>query len=286
MADLFEFPKLEGERREMAMFRTPAPRRSGKDAVETARRFGLAAEPEDLGVYLLFRDETATLELFAASDSLRYSRWPGQQEEGKDGVRPPEPDAAAELARRVLDEHGLGDESARRASVTPLEVSRIERDGREPAGKPETRTVAVHVNYAFELDGLPVLGPGAKIQVTLGHEGELLECLRFWRRPEQLDAMPVIEPAEAVKRLRRDPAYASLKPDGAKVVFHEATLAYLALPPRELQGYLLPVYAYRGTVSTRELERWEHTRYVVAVDVPPRELKRLRVVHRRAQEVL
>ena len=151
-----------------------------------------------------------------------------------------------------------------------------------PDARPVTRPVAVQVNFRFELDGLPVFGPGAKVQVTLGPDASLLECYRFWRRPCEERHVAILPPEQAIERLRRDPAYAELPDDRARVVFDEVRLGYLALPPRELQGYLFPVYAFRGTVSTPELERYDHTRYVVAVDIQPEQIKRLRVAHRAA----
>jgi hypothetical protein len=280
------FSDVSDDRESMTMLRTPPPSYDREKAIATARRFGLGAEPDDRGAYLLFRDESATLELFAASDSLRFSRWPSRTDEGLDGPGPLDSEAAAERAADLLEEHGLADRSARMTSVTALEVARADRDEHKRGHDPELRAVAAQVNYAFELDGLPVVGAGAKIQVTLGGEGELWECLRFWRQADPVETLPLIGAAEAFERLQRDPAYAALDGDAASVTFDEVRLGYLALPPREIQGYLLPVYICRGTASTRELPRWDHTRYVVAVDLPPSEAKRLRVAHRRARAVL
>lgn len=281
----FSFPEFADERREMMMFRTPPTSNNPEQAIATARRFGFGPEPDDRGAYLLFGDEFGTLEIFAASDSLRFSRGPAQTGEGLDGADPPEPERAAELAASLLDEYEIADRSARVASVTALEAARANRDD-ERGEDPELRVVARQVNYAFELDGLPVMGAGAKIQVTLGGEGELWECLRFWRQADPVETMPLIGADTAFERLRRDPAYAALDEGDAKVAFEEVRLGYLALPPREFQGYLLPVYACRGTVSTPELERWDHTRYVIAVDLPPSDAKDLRVAHRPARRIL
>jgi hypothetical protein len=282
----FTFPEFVDDRDSMTMFRTPPPSHGREEAIGMARRFGLDGDADDRGAYLLFSDESATLELFAASDSLRFSRWPSRSDEGLDGADPPDPETAAELAGRLLEEYGLGDRSARMASVTGLEVARADRGEHEGGRDPELRTVAAQVNYAFDLDDLPVMGAGAKIQLTLGGEGELWECLRFWRQANPVERMSPIGAREAFERLQRDPAYAALEGDAASVAFEEVRLGYLALPPREVQGYLLPVYACRGTVSTPELPSWAHTRYVIAVDLPPSDAKHLRVAHRPSGGIL
>jgi hypothetical protein len=283
MADLFEFPAVEIDRREMVMFQTPAPRhRTVEDAAERARSFGVEGEPEDHGTAVVVRDRAAAFELFTPSDSLRFTRWPGLDGEPNGKLSIGDPEAAIERARDVIDQHGLGGGDAQVSSIAHVQLARTDGPGREP----ETQPVAVQVNLGFELDGLPVLGPGAKVQVTLGADSSLLECFRFWREPRETRTLAIIGLEEATRRLRDDPAYRELPNGRSRVVFDDVRLGYLGLPPRELQGYLFPVYAFRGTVSTPELERYDHTRYVIAVDIPPEQIKRLRVAHRVARAVI
>jgi hypothetical protein len=279
----FEFPTVQIDRREMVMFQTPAPRRRTLEEVaERARAFGVEGQPEDHGTTLVVRDRAAAFELFAPSDSLRFTRWTGLDREPEGDLAVGDPETAIERARDVIEKYGLAGDGAQPSSVTHVKLSRM--DG--PDARPETRAVAVQVNFRFELDGLPVLGPGAKAQVTFGPDESLLECYHFWRRPREARQLAVLEPEEAIERLRRDPAYAQLPDRRARVVFDDVRLGYLGLPPRELQGYLFPVYAFRGTVSTPELERYDHTRYVVAVDIQPEQIKRLRVAQRAAGPVI
>jgi hypothetical protein len=44
------------------------------------------------------------------------------------------------------------------------------------------------------------------------------------------------------------------------------------------------VRQYHG--RAKDLDRYDHTRYVVAVDIPPTEVKRLRAAHHAARPVL
>jgi hypothetical protein len=282
MAATFDFPKMSIDRDRMQMFRTPAPAHPGPEgAADAARRFGVDGEPEDCGTTMVVRDAAAAVEVFVPSDSLRFTRWPGLGSEVVGSPALPDDDMAVAAATELLGRLGLHDDDPRLRSVTRMELARAERGD----GDGEALPVAVQVNFGFELDGLPVLGPGAKLQATLTSERDLLECYRFWRRPEEAGPRPIIDLNEAIARLRADAAYASL-PDDASVSFHDIKLGYLALPPREAQGYLIPGYAFRGTVVTEALERYDHTRYVIAVDVPPDEVKRLRVAHHAARPVL
>lgn len=251
------------------------------EAVEAARRFDVEGQAEDLGTTLVVRDDAAAVEIFVPSDSLRYTRWPGRRAESDGRAWMPDDDAAVQSAIEILRRLGLYDDDPQLLSVSHLELARA--DG--PDGDPDVVTVAVQVNFGFEFGGLRVFGPGAKAQATLTPEHDLLECYRFWRRPREAAILEIIGLPEAIARVRADPAYAPLA-DDARVTFHEIRLGYLALPPRELQRYLLPVYAFRGTVSTQALERYDHTRYVIAVDISPSEVKRLRVAHHGARPVL
>jgi len=144
----------------------------------------------------------------------------------------------------------------------------------------ETSPVALHVNYRFSLDGLPVLGPGAKIQVTYGDRGKVVEFYKFWRLPKAERELDLLPPEAALELLRRDPAFADLREGEARVVFHRARLAHYALPPRESQGCLIPVYAFDGTVSTAQLERYDFVRYVVGVRFTAEDAKQVGAVFR------
>jgi hypothetical protein len=168
----------------------------------------------------------------------------------------------------------LHDERARVKSVTYTEFGRIIEGQKEP----ETFRIAQHVNFEFFLDELPIMGSGAKMRVTFGSGGDIIEVYKFWREPVEDRVMDIIMPEVAARLLRQDPSFVQL-PDGeARVVFHRAWLGYFALPAPERQGYLVPVYAFEGMVSTPALERDDFVKYVVAVHVSPEEIKEARAV--------
>jgi len=55
----------------------------------------------------------------------------------------------------------------------------------------------------------------------------------------------------------------------------DIALGYYALPPREIQACLIPVYQFKGFVSTEHLEKYEFTKHVIAVNVTADHLKRI-----------
>jgi hypothetical protein len=282
MADLFQFPAIQRDRERIALFRTPLPRSREKEAPKLAKQFGIAGKPRDAGARLVVTDRTGTLEIFRASDSLRWSAMHKlkSEDDGADGL--PNDEEARGLAKKYLRDRKLLLANAHERGVTHAELSTLRR-GRSV---PDTKRVAVHVNYGYELDGLPVFGAGAKTRVTFGGRGKALECYHFWRAAKREDERTLLSADAILDVFRRDQAYADLNAEEARVVVHGARFGYLALPPREYQGMLIPVCAVEGTVSTRHLPRYDFRRYVVAVEFAAGETKELGVVFSRLPRVI
>jgi hypothetical protein len=117
----------------------------------------------------IFNDAKGSLELLRASDSLRWSGMHKLKAEDDGATAIPDDESAAKAYA-----------STRAPQVTRAELSVI-----DAGKKPETKLVAVHVNYRYELNGLSLFGPGAKTCVTLGGKSEVLECYQFWRAAKQ-----------------------------------------------------------------------------------------------------
>jgi hypothetical protein len=275
MAGAIEIPKLEGERREMTMFRTPFPAPAARRVTRLARAFSLEGTPRDEGYQVSIERRGTLLEVFAASDSLRWTRAERAQAEPPRRVPLPAEDEARRLATTFLRRRRLHHERATLASVTFTEFARLTPREREPVTYP----IALHVNFAFELDGLPLLGPGAKIQVTFGARKEVQQVLRYWREPVEDRSLPVLRSGEAAELLRRAVAPDGV-PDGVRIAFEPPRLGYFALPPREAQRYLIPAYEFTGSVVRRDETRFGFVRHVVAVKVDPDELKPIGAVFR------
>jgi hypothetical protein len=274
------FPTMDTDRDRITFFRTPFPKLGDAKIAKLAEAHGMRAKPEDAGSRIVIRDRRATLELFRASDSIRWSTLEnGEAEFVPNGGGPtlPDDDAAVKLAGAFLRERGVSTKGAKVDSITQTTYARMTRRMKQP----DERPLAVHVNYRYELEGLPVLGPGAKIQVTFVGGKKPAEMYAFWRSPRADTEIDLLPAGEAMELLRRDPQFEELG-DDAHVDYTNPRLGYYALPPRETQGALIPVYAFDGIASTKELRRYEFTRYVVAVRYTPEEAKQVGAAFRGA----
>jgi hypothetical protein len=274
------FPTMDTDRDRITFFRTPFPKLGDAKIAKLAEAHGMRAKPEDAGSRIVIRDRRATLELFRASDSIRWSTLEnGEAEFVPNGGGPtlPDDDAAVKLAGPFLRERGVSTKGAKVDSITQTTYARMTRRMKQP----DERPLAVHVNYRYELEGLPVLGPGAKIQVTFAGGKKPAEMYAFWRSPRADTEIDLLPAGEAMELLRRDPQFEELG-DDAHVDYTNPRLGYYALPPRETQGALIPVYAFDGIASTKELRRYEFTRYVVAVRYTPEEAKQVGAAFRGA----
>ena len=274
------FPTMDTDRDRITFFRTPFPKLGDAKVAKLAEAHGMKAKPEDAGSRIVIRDRRATLELFRASDSVRWSTLDnGEAEFVPNGGGPtlPDDDAAVKLAGAFLRERGISTKGAKVDSITQTTYARMTRRMKQP----DERPLAVHVNYRYELEGLPVLGPGAKIQVTFAGGKKPAEMYAFWRSPRADTEIDLLPAGEAMELLRRDPQFEELG-DDAHVDYTNPRLGYYALPPRETQGALIPIYAFDGIASTKELRRYEFTRYVVAVRYTPEEAKQVGAAFRGA----
>jgi hypothetical protein len=248
----------------MPLLAVQQPRWSTDDVTELARRFAVAGEITDRGLWHLVDDGRATLEVYQASHSFRYGRHEARGDEtagATDGEL--DVDRVRGIAYDWAGRFAPTDSRWDVHSVTELEVLVAEREAREAR-----RLVAgLQVNYQFTLNGLALLGPGAKMQVAVDSSGEVSGAYRFWRELRQAGYLPTIPVDEAYARFSGCDLFADLTDDTARARVDEVRIGCLSLPPTEPQGFLTPVYELRGVLSTELHPRYEFVSYVAAVDL-------------------
>ncbi len=260
-----KFPEVAGR---IAMVQTPRPDWTAARLARLQEAFAMKATLDEAGTFYLARDRRSVLEVFQASDSVRWSLLEPDLEGRRGGFKPPSEAAARRTADEFLARMGL-DGSARANGVSVVEVG----TSHSAKNDPEFRTTALQVNYRFSLEGLPVFGPGAKAQVTVGAKGRVGMAYRFWREPKIVDALPTVNPEEAMERLRGHAMFSELDSRSARVTIESVDFGYFAMPPMDVQGHLLPVYVFRGVISTEALQRYEFTKHVIGVRLEVRQLK-------------
>lgn len=215
------------------------------------------------------------LELFTKSGSIRWRRLDAPEVPEAGSAELPTPEHAMELADENLKRLGLYDDRAKIVAVDRTEIV----TGLPGEPEPPPVVTEVHVNYRFSLDGLPVVGPGAKIQVSFGARGDLIRVLKFWR-PLALQPVGLTRGEERKRSLRlrirkkgdlesmllRSPGFARLSKK-VHIGVNEAFFGYYAAPPSVPQTSLVPVYVCTGTVEHPEIPSYEFIRYIPAVRI-------------------
>ena len=160
---------------------------------------------------------------------------------------------------------------------TTLTYQQVRHDGDGQIPVVEApRSVAIHANFGFELDDLPLLGPGAKMQVTFTDTNDApFEAYKFWRRTVAQPSVPVISVTNAVAVLESFLAGADGTADTSRFTVLNVRLGHYALPPRSLQRFLIPAYAFSCSGNLDTGQTLSFTRYIAAADVSDGEIKSL-----------
>ena len=272
MSAIIQVPEnLVIDREEIFAFRTPFPERNERRARRWAEIFDVHGEIADLGQSFVIRDEQGDLEVFHASDSLWWADVPAMNREPDGPVNLPCEEEAIDIANTFLQEHELFDDRCRVDTITYATAGEVVSEHTEP----ELYRIAMRVNYTFTLDGLPVMGPGARIGVTIGGDNKVIDLFKFWREPVQDRVFPLLNPEAAARLLQKDAAFAQLKEDEARVIYNRFQLGYYALPCMEWQPFLGPVYQFSGIAHTPARKEIPFSRHVIAISISMEEMKEL-----------
>jgi hypothetical protein len=273
----FDFStKIEGYVEQVPIFLTPLRQPDLKQMQVFAMAFKVKGDIVDEGALYSIRSGDSILHQFHASDSMRWLSDMHRSEHDTDVRTITEPKELQSIADEFLAANGLSD---KRASFSDIIFGQTEIScpGSE---KPKTARTCAYVNYTYFLEGLPLFGPGAKIQVIIGLDGQVIGCYRFWREVENGGFTRKILGIQNIQEIFRSyPGFAQLEP-GSTIVVERARLGYLTLPPSDVQGALIPVIELRGQVSTPYVERTRFIHSLVAIDYTEEELKRYRVFNK------
>ena len=123
---------------------------------------------------------------------------------------------------------------------------------RAPTREPRRLVLGTQVSFAFLLDGVALIGPGGKAQVTLDARGQVTGAYRMWRDVAQRGTVRGLNAEEIGARFGASPTFARLTDDTARVEVTTARAGLYSLPPTEVQDVLYPAIEVRGTITTKD----------------------------------
>jgi len=172
-------------------------------------------------------------------------------------------------AKELVEAARFGDKAMDGGQVVLDQVTQLSDKGEIIQRGAGTATVA----FGFSIDGLPVVGAGAKSTLAfdpVDGEPRLVGSLHVWRSPVEAREiqMPAVEEALSVGLLA-DPELRRYAEKGSKITVSRLRLGYLALPAMTQQRYLFPVFDVQGQVSLPEdkLGHFQFARYHHAAPV-------------------
>lgn len=261
----FELPSIPAS---LPVYRPIRPEWTPERAARFATRFGVDAPAKTIESLYVCRNDEAVVEIFQATHSARVTRTTFDGEGiGSDGRNMPSDDAAVERGNQFIE--SLRD--IHKSEPMRPTLSRIEAISQAPGGqRSSSRTVAIQVNYQFTLDDLPLKGPGAKAQATIGASGEIERAYLFWRQVERTGERWTTRPAAAaLTALAESPLIAPVI-HNRDVEVMQIQPGWLCLPPASEQNVLFPVFEIRGRLIVEAEDPRDFIVYLAAA-LPPQQ---------------
>lgn len=289
MNSVFSFPKeLPKHREEVPLYRVVKNRTKVKEMEERRQDFKVRAahyqevfrikgKEKILKGSVVLQDKKNVLIIYTSSDSFWwYDEALANRETISEKAELPSDDEAPKIAVNYLRKIGMESKYAKFANVT-RSITATEELGKLPTDI----TTEVHVNFSFTIDDYPIMGPGAKIRVSLVEGGQISSVVFFWRDPQKKEPpVTAIRPEDALTWLTRSQRFNKLTPDQIRITLTSMRFGYFAISPFSFQRFLIPVYEVRGTEESQFLGKRDVTYYRPAIDLSPIRIKRMSFLDR------
>jgi hypothetical protein len=103
------------------------------------------------------------------------------------------------------------------------------------------------VEFPYFVDGMEATGPGSRIEVSVGDNGEVVKLDWSWRPMSPLGQDNIISEQQAFQELMQGKGSIELPLDCRMVLVNQVQLKYWLDPPSEKQDFIVPVYEFTGT---------------------------------------
>lgn len=247
---------------EVKLYEVGPPGWTGESLKNICERLVVPGSPQE-ETEDFYRFGAGALDVFRASDSLWWMRARLRRVLfGEAPTLPPPNEAIAQALSFLGEKQFLPGAPWRIWTTRTVEVHQDAAESR----RKEILT-ARHVHVIYHLDGLPVVGPGAKTCVSF--ESEKVDAFhQFWQRPIPVGSINIIDAEQAKEALAEDETFRQVKD---RLQLGDPQLGYYALPARQRPDYLLPVWIISGKVAAvlaSEVE-YRFVRYVRAAATIP-----------------
>lgn len=244
------------------------------EAVDVALPFGHA-----------LASKTGQVEFFAASGAIRARNlsvinafddeqrpWPDVKKiEDKDGISYALGDGSVRqllaMSRELLDKTGLADDGVADMDVVVGRWAHLDEKGQERESGPGRATV--RLSYAIE--GIPLIGPGAKTHLhydPIGREPALARLFHCHRAVTDVREVETGGPERAFDAFLADPFLNEQYERGGRIVITAVQAGLLALPADTPQRVAYPALAVEGVVESLKDQKGDYElrfgRYVAA----------------------
>ncbi len=130
------------------------------------------------------------------------------------------------------------------APSAPSEEPTPSPEAAEPAALPAPTYWLV--DFPYFVDGASATGPGSKIEVSVGDNGEVVRLLWSWRQMTPISDQNIISQSQAYDDLIQGKGSLDIPLDCDQVVVEQVQLKYWLDAPSEEQDYAVPVYEFTG----------------------------------------
>jgi hypothetical protein len=156
---------------------------------------------------------------------------------------PSEKEAPA-IATKILDKFGGLPEDA---VLSHVEIVSMQKYNTETKTVEEQYPQFTQVIYNQQVNGSPVIGPGAEINICLGTDGELLQIEKAWRHLEYARDVPVISASDAFEKLKKQDLLVIPQSSLSGIKISEVRLGYYAEDREKDQKLYSPVWIFYGS---------------------------------------
>lgn len=155
----------------------------------------------------------------------------------------PSEDDALGIAKEYLSLHGGLPDGAILENVDVVTLKKIDSDNSTVV---DEKPLMTEMTYRRLLGGMPVVGPGDTITISMGENGKILYFLKSWRALEEIGEMNIVNATEATARLQKGETIRTHVGPISEFVVQNITLGYYSNASGAKQEFYEPVWIFQG----------------------------------------